>query len=87
MIDKMHNVLSVRDQSRLLGLNRSTLYYPEKPLGKDTEIANKIGEVYEQTPQYGYRRIHAQLTREGWIINRKKIPAFDEGAQSKSSLS
>lgn len=73
MIDRTHHFLSIRAQSRLLALNRSTLYYQEKPMGEDTEIANRIGEIYERTPQYGYRRIHAQLVREGWIVNRKKI--------------
>ena len=64
MIDKKHKNLSVRSQCRLLDLNRSTLYAPLKPFAEDTEIANRIVEIYEATPQYGYRRIHAQLVRE-----------------------
>jgi putative transposase len=43
------------------------------PLAEETELANQIGEIYEKTPQYGYRRIHAQLIREGRLINRKKV--------------
>lgn len=73
MIDKKHKLLSVRAQCDLLDLNRSSLYYQETPLAEDTEIANRIGEIFEATPQYGYRRIHAQLIREGVIVNRKKV--------------
>jgi len=73
MIDKEYKPLSVRAQCRLLDLNRSTLYAPLKPLAEDTELANRMGEIYEATPQYGYRRIHAKLVREGRIVNRKKV--------------
>lgn len=73
MIDKKHKLLSVRAQCGLLDLNRSSLYYESTPFAEDTEIANRIGEIYEATPQYGYRRIHAQLIREGAIVNRKKV--------------
>lgn len=64
MIDKKHKLLSVRSQSTPLELNRSSLYYQQVPLAEDTEIANRIGEIFEATPQYGYGRIHAQLIRE-----------------------
>ena len=73
MIDKKYKKLSVRAQCRLLDLNRSTLYAPLKPSAEDTEFANRIGEIYEATPQYGYRRIHAQLLREGKTVNRKRV--------------
>jgi transposase-like protein len=62
-----------RWKRQLLDLNRSTLYAPFKRLAEDTELANRIGEIYEATSQYGYRRIHAQLNREGKKINRKKV--------------
>lgn len=73
MIDKQHKNLSVRTQCELLDLNRSSLYYEASLFGGDTAVANRIGEIYESTPQYGYRRIHAQLVREGIHINRKKV--------------
>lgn len=73
MIDKTNKYLSVRAQCGLLDLNRSSLYYQQTPLAEHTEIGNRIGEIYEATPQYGYRRIHAQLIREGVTVNRKKV--------------
>lgn len=51
MIDKKHKLLSVRSQCGLLDLNRSSLYYEQTPLAEDTEIANRIGEIFEATPQ------------------------------------
>jgi putative transposase len=72
MIDKQHR-LSVREQCHLLVLNRSSLYKACNPRESDTEIANRIAERYEKTPQYGYRRIHEQLKREGHIVNHKKV--------------
>lgn len=72
MIDKNHKA-SIRTQCQLLNLNRSTLYAPLKAPITDTEVGNRIGEIYEATPQYGYRRIHAQLNREGKNVNRKKV--------------
>lgn len=73
MIDKANKHLSVRSQCSLLDLNRSTLYYKKTSFAEDAEIANRIGEIFEATPQYGYRRIHAQFVREGAHINRKKV--------------
>lgn len=64
--------LSVRKQSDLLGINRSTVYYKSCSL-EDTERANLIAEVYSQYPMYGYRRIHAILKNQGYSINRKSI--------------
>lgn len=52
--------LSVRKQSDLLGINRSTVYYKFCSL-EDTERANLIAEVYSQYPMYGYRRIMLSL--------------------------
>jgi hypothetical protein len=53
MIDKKYKLLSVRSQCSLLDLNRSSLYYQQTPLAEDTEIANRIGEIFEAAPQYG----------------------------------
>jgi putative transposase len=34
---------------------------------------NRILEIHVKTPQYGYRRIHAQLNRDGIVVNRKRV--------------
>jgi len=57
-----------------VGIPRSTYYYKKK--GKkipDIEIAEKIEEIALNYPSYGYRRITAQLKRQGLKINHKKV--------------
>src|SRR5450759_1887335 len=50
--------LSVRIQTQLLGLNRSSLYYqPKPPSQEELLIKRRIDEIYTARPFYGYRRI------------------------------
>jgi len=64
--------LSVRQQCRLLQVHRSTYNY--NPVIKDDiDLANRIAEVYEHFPVYGYRRITACLKRDGLVVNSKRI--------------
>lgn len=59
----------------MLGLNRSTLYYKEKPESiDDIDLLNVIREVWEKYPFYGYRRITRELRKNYNLkINRKRI--------------
>ena len=66
--------LSVRQQCCLLGIHRSALYYCPREGFSDTQIMNRISEVNQKFPYYGYRRIHWVLTaQDGYQINRKKV--------------
>lgn len=66
--------LSVRQCCDLLGLNRSTLYYKEKPADiNDVDLLNSIRDVWERYPFYGYRRITKELRFKGMKINRKRV--------------
>lgn len=65
--------LSVRAQVRLLGLNRSTLYYTPSECLEDMWMANEISELWHEIPVYGYRRICAELQRRGYTINHKRV--------------
>ncbi len=74
MIDKKHNKLSVRRQTDLLQLNRSSLYVKQSSKDdNDLELCNLIAEIYSNYPIYGYRRINAMLTRHGIFVNHKKV--------------
>jgi putative transposase len=56
-----------------MNLARSTFYSPS--LGQPPEdawIIEKIGEICVECPRYGYRRVTAQLRREGFVVNHKK---------------
>jgi len=58
-----------------LGLNRSTLYYKEKPADiGDIELLNVIREIWEKHPYFGYRRIANELRKNYDIkVNRKRV--------------
>ena len=56
-----------------MNLARSTFY--SSPLGQppeDAGVIEKIGEICVECPRYGYRRVTAQLRREGFVVNHKK---------------
>lgn len=72
MLDKDHGSLSIRRQSALLKINRSTIYY-EKMASEEFSLINMISEIYSKWPIYGYRRITAILRREGFVINHKRV--------------
>ncbi len=62
----------------MLGLPPSSYYYkpkePSLPKQKEeADIRGRIEEIACEFIHYGYRRITAQLRREGYIINRKKV--------------
>jgi putative transposase len=64
--------LSIRAQTQLLGLNRSSLYYQRvSPSPQELALKRRIDEIYTAHPFYGSRRIAVQLHKEGYGINRK----------------
>ena len=66
--------LSTRRCCDLLGLNRSTLYYKEKPTDiDDVDLLNAIRDIWERWPFYGYRRITRELRACGMQVNRKRV--------------
>ena len=56
----------------VLDYARSTYYHTAKPTPDDA-LRAAIREVAGQWPRYGYRRVTAQLRRQGWPVNRKRI--------------
>jgi putative transposase len=68
--------LSLNKQCKLLHISKSTLYYnPTKPFsrGSDLKLLDAINNIYSDFPSYGYRRIHAQLLRDGHSIGKKFV--------------
>lgn len=59
-------------------MSRSTFYYRSKeatPFEKieEADLRNDIEEVAVEWPKYGYRRITAELKRQGWEVNHKRV--------------
>jgi putative transposase len=72
MINKQHKKISVRRQSQLLSLNRSSLYLV-KEAKDDSYLCNMLAEIYSDYPIYGYRRVTAVLRRQGAVVNHKRV--------------
>jgi putative transposase len=60
----------------MIDLPRSTYYYqpqPARPALSEDELLELIDAIQREFPYYGVRRVHAELRRRGWPINRKRI--------------
>lgn len=66
--------LSFSKQCRVLGLNRSTLYYKPRGVSCDNKaIMDFLQKQYIKTPFYGYRKLTLLLQAEGFEINSKRV--------------
>jgi putative transposase len=74
MIEHGNPQISIRRQCTLVGLNRSSLYYPPT---RETEenllLMRLIDQQYTRTPFYGSRRMTHWLGRAGHEVNRKRV--------------
>jgi putative transposase len=69
--------LTIKTQATLLGLNRTSLYYQPVPVSaEELAIKRRIDEIYTAWPFYGSPRITAQLKRDGWKVNHKRIERY-----------
>lgn len=74
MIEIEGCALSVREQCRLLGVARSTVYYaPCGPKASDLAVMRRIDEQYTRTPFYGVERMTAHLRRQGRRIGHNRV--------------
>lgn len=65
--------LSIKRKCEMLDVNRSTYYYEPEPVPQsDIDLMNEMRDIYTQYPFFGYRKIHAMLTRKGYVHNLKK---------------
>ncbi len=74
-----YQALPVERLSHLLGVGRRTLYHhrhlePDIEAERDaTALRDRIEEIVLESPAYGYRRVTAQLQREDWRVNHKRV--------------
>ena len=68
---------------------RSTYYYHTSRQGNDkyADIRKRIGEIFSQHGmRYGYRRVHQQLSNEGYSINHKTVQRLMQEMNLKSMV-
>jgi len=73
-IEPEHKELSVRRQCRLLGINRSSLYY--RPAGIDDftlKLMHELDKQYTETPFYGVLKMTEHLRSLGHLVNPKRV--------------
>ena len=74
LVDSKLNTLSLTRQCRLLGLNRSGLYYRLRGISEyDLHLMRRIDEIYTERSTLGYRMIHRHLKEEGYRIGHNKV--------------
>ena len=77
MVEPHSSALSLKDQAKLLGLSRSSLYY--RPLPASTEevaIKHRIDEIYTRCPFYGSRKIKVVLNQETIAVSRLTVQRY-----------
>jgi len=54
------------------GISRSSFHY-ESRRTDDVELLERIKEIREKKPRWGYKRVHAKLRKEGFVVNHKRV--------------
>jgi putative transposase len=65
--------VSERRACRVLEQPRSSQRYVSTKAVKDTALVERMVALSQQNPRYGYRRVWALLSREGWAVNKKRV--------------
>lgn len=64
--------MSERKSAKEVRISRSSLKYTPRP-SRDLELVERIKKVTRKKKRYGYRRVWAELRREGEVINPKRV--------------
>ena len=71
---KLAQTYPIRLVCRLLGVPRSSVYYPPRPpLADEAMLKTALLDVAGEWPTYGYRRLTAMMRRLGWPMNSKRV--------------
>ena len=75
MVDqKKTNVISIRKQCQVLGLNRSSYYYkPQEESPENMDTMRRMDELYLKYPFYGSRKMVLALKQQGILVSRDRI--------------
>jgi transposase InsO family protein len=65
--------LSQRRACQIVGQHRSTQRHQPVEANPDRELRTRLRRFAKRHPRWCYRRAHAVMRREGWVVNRKKV--------------
>lgn len=78
--------LSISKQCKIMGLNRSSLYYKAKVNKKKDDILKEIESIYEEIPIYGYAKVHQQLLENGYSVSLNSVLKYRKELNLKAVL-
>ena len=64
--------LSERTACKLLEMERTSYRYEPRP-DRNAELREELLKLARQKPRYGYRRLHALLSRRGHVVNVTRV--------------
>ncbi len=64
--------VSTRQACQVIQLARRSYYY-QSTADPQTTLRIRLRDLAETRINYGYRRLHVLLRREGWVINKKRV--------------
>jgi putative transposase len=74
MVELGSKDVDIKRKCELLNVARSSMYYePKEDKSDDALIMNKIRNIYQETPFYGYRQITIALRKMNYVVNHKKV--------------
>lgn len=73
MIQPMAGVYPVKVLCEVLGVARSTVYYTPVVKPDEAALLAAIEALLMRWPFYGYRRVTAQLKRQGWAVGETRV--------------
>ena len=78
--------VSQRWACQLVGQHRSTQRHQPVEPDRDRALREQLRQLSRAHPCWGYRRAHAQLRQQGWVVNRKAIQRLwrEEGLRGRS---
>jgi putative transposase len=65
--------VSQRWACQLVGQHRSTQRHRPAEPDRDRALRDALWQFSRAHPRWGYRRAHAVLREQGWVVNRKAI--------------
>lgn len=65
--------VSERWACRVVGQPRSTERYEPQPREDDAGLRAALRKISGDRKRWGYRRAHAELVADGWVVNRKRV--------------
>src|SRR6204780_5670389 len=64
--------VSERRACKLMGIDRGSYRYEPRP-DRNGPLREALVKLARQKPRYGYRRLHALLSRRGYEVNVKRV--------------